>query len=164
MRAEIYWIQENFGLPGLLAVGPRPRAGDWLVDEVNEYKAAGVDHVVSLLTPFENIELGLDGEAEVIEGAGLSFVQCPVEDRSIPGSQVAFRGVADDVHQLLVHGKNVFIHCRQGIGRSSLLAAAVIVLAGQSPHRAFEVIERWRGRPVPDTDEQRSWLETFAIR
>lgn len=40
MRAEIYWIQE---VPcGRLGIVGRPRAGDWLVDEVTACKVEQV--------------------------------------------------------------------------------------------------------------------------
>ena len=35
-------------------------------------------------------------------------------------------------------------------------------LTGEAPDRAFSRIERARGRPVPDTDEQREWVRRFA--
>ncbi|GGV35767.1 hypothetical protein GCM10010495_60950 [Kitasatospora herbaricolor] len=54
--------------------------------------------------------------------------------------------------------------CRAGIGRSSLLAAALLVLGGADPDTvlggadpdtAWHRIERARGLAVPDTAEQR---------
>jgi protein-tyrosine phosphatase len=54
------------------------------------------------------------------------------------------------------------VHCRQGIGRSSLVAACVLVISGESPQSAFEHIERARGRSVPDTAEQKEWVTSFA--
>jgi protein-tyrosine phosphatase len=58
----------------------------------------------------------------------------------------------------LASGKNVAVHCRQGIGRSSLVAASVLIAAGETPEEAFRHVEQARGRPVPDTAEQREWV------
>jgi hypothetical protein len=44
-----------------------------------------------------------------------------------------------------------------GIGRSSLLAAAVLVEDGVDPDEAWDLISA-RGYAVPDTEEQRIWL------
>jgi hypothetical protein len=49
MIARIHWIE--LPLTGRLAIAARPRAGDWLVDEVAAWRAAGIDLVVSLLEP-----------------------------------------------------------------------------------------------------------------
>lgn len=37
-----------------------------------------------------------------------------------------------------------------------------MVAAGKDPDGAFEVISAARGLPVPETNEQREWVETFA--
>ncbi len=39
MLPTVYWVETP--LPGRLAVMPRPRAGDWLADEVAGWKTAG---------------------------------------------------------------------------------------------------------------------------
>lgn len=48
MRNETYWV--NGPWLGKLAIGPRPRGGDWLEDEVSAWRLAGIDAVLSLLT------------------------------------------------------------------------------------------------------------------
>lgn len=162
MRAELYWIREDLGATGWLAIAPRPRAGDWLSDEVGDWFRAGVAHVVSLLTSTEEVELGLEGEAAEVRAAGLGFTSLPIEDRSVPASRVDFMRTARMVLDLLMQGKSVLIHCRQGIGRSSLLAAAVLTLSGSNQNDAFEKIAHWRRRGVPDTREQRAWFNERA--
>src|SRR5437870_3377638 len=51
VRAELSWIEAPW--QGRLAISPRPRGGDWLEDEVREWRLAGVEAVVSLLTSDE---------------------------------------------------------------------------------------------------------------
>jgi protein-tyrosine phosphatase len=46
-----------------------------------------------------------------------------------------------------------------GIGRSSLLAAGCLVAQGMPPGEAWAAISDARGLTVPDTPEQRRWLE-----
>jgi hypothetical protein len=40
-------------------------------------------------------------------------------------------------------------------------ARVVLLYSGISPGEAFEVIEKARGMRVPDTDEQRAWVQRF---
>jgi protein-tyrosine phosphatase len=61
----------------------------------------------------------------------------------------------------LVQDKSIGAHCRAGIGRSSLLAASLLIQSGFSPQDAFDAIEKSRGCPVPDTLEQRNWVERY---
>ena len=82
MKSNLYWVETE--APGRLAIMARPRAGDWLVDEVRALRAAGVDLVVSLLTDDEVQELELEGEAEACTVAALRFQSFPIPDRSVP--------------------------------------------------------------------------------
>jgi hypothetical protein len=58
----------------------------------------------------------------------------------------------------------VGIYCRQALGRSPLVAAAVLVQRGMTATAAWETVARARGRAVPETEEQRLWLVGFATR
>jgi hypothetical protein len=55
--------------------------------------------------------------------------------------------------------ESVVVHCRQSIGRSAVIAALLLVSAGEKADQAFSRIERARGCLVPDTEEQRAWVK-----
>ena len=48
------------------------------------------------------------------------------------------------------------VHCRQGIGRSSLLVALVLMSLGTDLDEALAAIGNARSLDVPETEEQRS--------
>ncbi len=54
------------------------------------------------------------------------------------------------------------LHCRMGIGRSALVAASLLVVLGMPATATWARIEQARGCPVPDTPEQRAWVEQLA--
>jgi protein-tyrosine phosphatase len=62
----------------------------------------------------------------------------------------------------LAAGRHVVIHCWAGIGRSSVLAASLMVLTGVTPDEAVRRISDVRGQAVPETPEQRAWI--FDVR
>ena len=160
VRSEVYWIEGPWS--GRLAILPRPRGGDWLEDEVQAWRSAGVDVVVSTLGDDEIADLDLAQEASVSRAAGIDYVAFPVVDRGVPPS---IRATADLVRLLeskLASGTNVGVHCRQGIGRSALLAGCVLIASGMAPEAAFERVAAARGLPVPETVEQRQWADRFA--
>jgi len=160
MKPDVYWIEGPW--PGKLAILARPRGEDWLEDEVVGWKNSGVNVVVSLLTRDEDYELGLVDECRLAERHGLTFISFPIPDYSVPTSTGELRQVVSKLEESLKRGENVGVHCRQGIGRSSLVAACVLVASGESPSTAFENITSARGRPVPDTPEQKNWVTAFA--
>jgi protein-tyrosine phosphatase len=56
----------------------------------------------------------------------------------------------------------VAVHCWGGVGRSSLIAAAVLVGRGTDAEQAWARIAEARGVPVPETDEQRAWVTALV--
>jgi len=63
---------------------PRPRAGDWLDDEVAAWRADGVDMVVSLLGRDEIAELDLVLEPGCCQTRDIAFISFPIPDRGVP--------------------------------------------------------------------------------
>jgi protein-tyrosine phosphatase len=142
---------------------PRPR-NDCLAEEVVDWRAAGIELVVSLLEPWEMAELGLGSEAEQCAAQGIAFLAFPIPDRGVPKSRLDTVKVVEEVAAFVQQGRAAAIHCRAGIGRSSLMAACVLAVLGHDVDAAFDMIARARSTPVPDTDEQREWVVSFAGR
>lgn len=159
MATDLYWIETP--VPGRLAVATRPRGGDWLEDELRAWKRAGADVVVSLLTHDEVVELDLVHEAEFSQASGMLFWFSSIVDRGTPGAEEEIAERISLIKKLLVAGKNVVVHCRQGIGRSALVAIAVLTALGLRLDEATARVAKARGRPVPETPEQVRWLSDF---
>jgi protein-tyrosine phosphatase len=111
------------------------------------------------LTLSELRELDLAEEAAAAEAAGVRFIWVPTPDRGTPELQ-RFRSLVAELIAELAGGHHVVVHCRMGIGRSSLVAAGVLVAQGMPAVDAWAKISDARGLAVPDTPEQRRWLET----
>ncbi len=153
MLSNIYWIDTPSALK--LAIMARPRAGDWLEDEIKHWRLSGVGIVVSLLEREEIDDLGLEMEAKLCSENGIRYASFPIPDRGIPNDTEDVMRFAVDI---IGAGKPIAIHCRAGIGRSSIIAAAFLISAGVSPNDALSAIEAARGLPIPDTDAQRDWV------
>jgi protein-tyrosine phosphatase len=147
---------------GRLAIVPRPRGGEWLEDEVLAWRDGDLDVIVSLLTADEASELGLDEEATLARANGLLFIRFPITDYSVPSSLEESLALLKELDQALSTGKNVGIHCRQGIGRSATIASSLLVMRGIDPDEALIRVANARGSRVPDTVEQREWIRSFA--
>jgi protein-tyrosine phosphatase len=160
MFTELHWLDGPWR--GKLAVSARPRGGDWLDEELAGWRKSGVDEVVSLLTPEEVESLELQNEAAHATGAGMQFRSFPITDRWVPASKLQALRFIEGLDADLASGKNVSIHCRQGIGRAGLIAASLLVARGRQPADAFEQVSTARGITVPETTEQREWLESMA--
>jgi protein-tyrosine phosphatase len=160
VKATPFWIESPW--TGRLAILPRPRGGDWLEDEVQSWRDAGIDVIVSALEPEEKVELDIVREQELCQAHGLEYIPFPIKDRGVPASAREVGDLVQKLESKLTSGKNVGIHCRQGVGRSALLAASLLVAGGLEVSAAFNRIQIARGWSVPDTPEQREWVIRFA--
>jgi protein-tyrosine phosphatase len=118
--------------------------------------------VVSLLEPEEAAQLHLESEASVVAKAGLTFKAFPIPDRGVPTTRESVAQLARILIDALSKGGSVVVHCRQSIGRSSIIVAATLVTAGVDLLDALTTIKESRGLEVPETDEQRRWLADFS--
>ena len=87
---QLFWIEGPWH--GRLAISARPPGGDWLADEMIDWRHAGVDTVVSLLAAEEIQDLELIREEPLCRAAGMEFVSFPIVDRGVPDS---FRALPD---------------------------------------------------------------------
>jgi len=160
MRTDLYWIAGPW--MGRLAIMPRPRGGDWLEDEIRFWRQSGIDMVVSLLTREEQTELNLPDEGALCLANGIEFVSFPIVDRGIPSDFNAFSGQVMKLSDQLAEGRNIAIHCRQGIGRAALVAICILLFSGMEHTAAIQRVSEARGCSVPETAEQRRLIVDFA--
>jgi protein-tyrosine phosphatase len=160
MSTKLYWVDGPW--PGKLALAARPRGDDWLEDEIANWRREGVDTVLSLLTSEEENDLGLSHEARGVKVKGMQFVSFPIPDREVPNSDAKVAKALEKLDADLSAGKNVVVHCRQGVGRSGLISAALLVMKGFSPEAAVKSLGAARGTSVPETAAQRRWIDHFA--
>ncbi|HEY1801335.1 MAG TPA: dual specificity protein phosphatase family protein [Terriglobales bacterium] len=161
MSTKLYWIHGPWA--GKLAVAARPRGGDWLEDEISSWRRSGVDTVLSLLDAEEELELNLKDEAKEAKLQGMKFFSLPIPDRQVPSSEAKLTKTLEALDADLQSGKNLAVHCRQGIGRSGLIATCLLIRKGFSPQAAVEIVSAARGVNVPETAEQRNWLDRYAL-
>jgi protein-tyrosine phosphatase len=157
MKAAPYWVNEQ------LAIVPRPRGEDWLDDEMAALREAGINVVVSMLEEDEAVELGLQHEGDAAQRSGVVFVNFPIVDRSVP-DKLKFEQFLERLEGFLKAGKRVGVHCRACIGRASVTTASLLIRSGISPEDVWLQISSVRGYPVPDTFEQREWVERNMSR
>lgn len=79
MRTKVFWVAGPW--QGRLGILTRPRGGDWLRDETQAWREAGINVVVSLLEPEEEAQLVLTDESAAAATSGVEFRPFPIPDR-----------------------------------------------------------------------------------
>jgi protein tyrosine phosphatase (PTP) superfamily phosphohydrolase (DUF442 family) len=142
-RYRLYWLTPK------LAVSRAPTPGDW-----RRIGAAGISAVVDLRA--EAAEVSLFEQA-----AGIEYLRMPIEEYKAP-SEADLQRVASWICERLSVEKAVLVHCREGLGRSPLVACAALVQHGLSLETARQTLRK--GRPEALLNEaQDSLLNAFAL-
>lgn len=141
---------------------PKPAVADAPRAFFKAIHGAGITHVLSLLSHEDIARLNLEQEAEWCNDVGIHFSHYPIVDFSVPNSPSAFLNKAQELHKAITSGQHWVIHCHGGIGRSGMMAVALLIHEGYPPEQAIEKVSNARGVPVPDTPEQKEFLLRLA--
>jgi protein-tyrosine phosphatase len=117
-----------------------------------------------LLESDEAGQLDLVDEQRAVETQGIRFISFPIPDRGVPASAPAAISLMTSLASALDEGKNIAVHCRQGVGRSGLIAAGILATSGMHPAQAIEVVGTARGLAVPETSDQRLWVQELRLK
>jgi len=98
--------------------------------------------LVSLLEKSEVLELGLQNEEEFCKKWEVEFINFPIEDRNTLKNEEEFIKLAKELAFRINKNEKVVIHCRMGIGRASILAAAIMINLGFDSKDIFDVISK----------------------
>jgi protein-tyrosine phosphatase len=85
---------------------------------------------------------------------------CPIPDTGAPNYAVAL-DLIDSIIQKLQGGQSIVLHCSAGIGRSGMIAAALLTRLGVPVTDAVEAARRCRGAS-PEAGRQRQLVERVA--
>ena len=159
MYTKIYWIYQ-FDNGSKLGIMARPRGDDWQEEEIIKLKKQNIGVWVSLLEPHEVSELGLRNQPSLCNKHDLDFINFPIVDRGIPEKGSKIEQLISQLFQKIQQGNAVVIHCRMGIGRSSIIAASILLQYGVTTEQILQKITSARGLKVPDTEQQVQWLKS----
>jgi protein-tyrosine phosphatase len=160
VNPDLFWIPGPWR--GRLAVAARPRGGDWLDEEAAGWRHAGLNVIISLLENEEAAQLELFREGDAAASNGVKFISFPIPDRGAPPSVRAALPLLKKIVDALEEGKNVAVHCRQGIGRSGLIAVGALMSSGIGAEKAIDIVSKARGLKIPETPAQLQWIHALS--
>jgi len=154
---RIYWLDNlKKGNLGMMA---RPKGNDWLNDEIKKLSFKGVNTVISLLEKHEEEELELEKEKTFCERYDIEFINFPIQDRDVPKNSKSFIKLINGIDKSLQENKKIVVHCRMGIGRTSVVVAGGLIKNNFEPIYVFDYLSKIRTLSVPDTNAQVEWIE-----
>jgi len=117
-----------------------------LVDDIQTVSHANIHTVISLITLSELKKLGGAELPELLKQHQINWLQIPIEDFGTPDQETleAWRAHVPTLLQLLKHKKTILLHCAAGLGRTGMMAAALLVACGVAPATAIAQVRQVR--------------------
>lgn len=162
-----YWV-----LPGRFLAGKYPGAADEAIQErrLTALARSGIDVCIDLteeneLPPYEPAWLRQVSEYARVGG----YFRFGVKDYGLPSADLT-RAVLEKLEALLAAGRNVYLHCWGGTGRTGTLVGCYLAQHGFLGEKALQELARLR-EPLgpgasrsPETPAQIEWVRAWKFR
>jgi protein tyrosine phosphatase (PTP) superfamily phosphohydrolase (DUF442 family) len=143
-HTPLYWLTYH------LAIAPQPWRHEW--QAIHE---AGVRCVLDLRSQTQD-------DTQAIQALAMTFRHVPIVDGEAPELETLIDVTDWVLDQQGVQGP-VLVHCREGRGRSAMVACAVLIRMGVPLPEAYRTVRNARGgASVALSDAQVEALELFA--
>lgn len=153
-------------LKGMLMFGKYPST-----TKLNILKACGITVFVDLT------EEGEEKHGSLLMPYNITGkIALPIEEKYIPDDVTAFNAIIDNICKCLEEGKNVYVHCKNGRGRSGMVAAIILGRgAGISYEDTLDIINsahrmghgsssHWDNVIIPPHSLQRRFVREYIRR
>lgn len=154
-------VQLPASIAGTLLLSEMPGSEKSLVDWLAGAEARDTDLIVNLAQRDELANISPEYLAYIQSNEGIDMSCFPIADFSVPVDMERFHTLVEEVGLRLRSGQCVIIHCRAGIGRSGLFAAALLTTLEMSSNDVLLSIKNAGGRF--ETEAQRSFLQDYQV-
>lgn len=170
--SESYWVE-----PGRFLAGEYP-AAPYIArarERLNALLDSGINTFIDLTIPYElPAYMPLLIEQARLRGIEVQYKRFPILDRSIPVRTTTI-ATLDAIDSALDEGRNLYLHCWGGIGRTGTTVGCYLVRHGRTGSEALaQLAEWWKNVPKsaffprsPETDRQvefiMKWAENSAL-
>ncbi|CAN1535425.1 DraG ADP-ribosylglycohydrolase [Sphingomonadaceae bacterium] len=128
---------------------PAAMTGGWARDLDSDLAAIqhwGASAVVSLIEPHEMQALQVPHLGEAVTQRHMHWYHLPITDVSVPDAQfeAQWQRASAELRHMLHAGFSVLVHCRGGLGRAGMIAAALLVELGEPAPSAIARVRQAR--------------------
>lgn len=114
--------------------------------DVKTIASWGASVVVTLMEEVELHILQITNLPEKLSENGVKWVHLPIKNRALPGSdfETVWSVVGEELRSILRNGGKIVIHCQEGVGRTGLIAARLLIEMGVRKDEAIKIVRKSR--------------------
>lgn len=129
----------------LLTPCPGTKEAD-ITSSVAQLQKAGASAIITLMPREEMQRFGAESLPKICEQNAIRWIHLPVEDNTAPQAefQATWLQHREYLHQLLAQKGTVAIHCKGGSGRTSLMAAIILIEQGMPLEKVISTVKALR--------------------
>lgn len=127
--------------------------------DLNTLRDWGADGIVSFIQPMEFHMVHAPDMGSLIQERGMWWKHLPIQDMSTPSKkfEILWKEQSPDLHQRLLNGEKIALHCLAGLGRAGMVSARLMVEFGVKPKDAIAAVRASR----PGTIQ--TWRQKFYV-
>jgi predicted protein tyrosine phosphatase len=158
---ESYWVEENRFL-----AGEHPGSYDLETTRrrMDAFLEAGINTFIDLTQPYELIpyEVVMKEQARIYE-IDAAYRRLGIRDHTVP-SHETMAAILDTIDEALHAGRNVYLHCWGGVGRTGITVGCYLVRHGATNEEAIARVNTlYKTRPhnpyYPNSPESHEQIE-----
>lgn len=132
--------------PGMKTFSTLDLYDDRIENDLQSIRSWGAAVVVTLLEMRELAMLGIADLPEKALALNLLWLHLPIKNMALPDEvfEESWKWAGPRLLKLLSEGQRVFVHCREGIGRSGVVAARLLIESGVDPANAMKMVRKSR--------------------
>jgi ADP-ribosylglycohydrolase len=163
---DSYWV-----IPGRFLAGEHPGSASraLAMDRLKRFLAAGVSCFIDLTDPDEAPAYEAYLPFATPEGRRIAYLREPIPDHDVPAGRDTMTRILRMIEDALAAGHIVYLHCRAGVGRSSMVVGCWLADRRQGqvdPLATLQTLWRQSARSrvwpdVPETDEQVEYVRAW---
>ena len=128
---------------------PAAMSGSWARDldvDLDAVAAWGAAAVVTLIELDEMAALKVKRMDEAVAARDIAWFHLAIRDVTAPGPsfEAAWQTAGPEIRAMLREDRNVFVHCKGGLGRAGTIAARLLVELGWEPSHAIAAVRAAR--------------------
>jgi ADP-ribosyl-[dinitrogen reductase] hydrolase len=133
--------------------------GAWARDlevDLDAVAAWGAAAVVTLVEAHELVALRVENIGVAVAARGMRWFHLPIPDVTAPGFtfEDAWTEAGPALQSMVRSGRDVFMHCKGGLGRAGTVAARLLVELGMDPEQAIADVRAARPGAIQVAEQE----------